>query len=298
MALRPSPASIAAPAPSTPPNASDEVEGSRIKSLTMSIRLLTAMAAVGGPIGVSELARRVGESKARIHRHLLTLRDAGILIQGGDERYRLGWMLFDLGQAAAAQFDIASIAAPAMRELRDATRLTVMLGQRTGDEVIVSQTVDSESMIAVTVRKGLRVSAHGSSMGRVMLAFTSPEEQQRILAKRLTGATGRTLVDKAAVRERLAHIRVHHWEVAAGESQHGVSAIASPLLDAGGSFVGVLAIIGTQPQIGDPPDRALIERVERCAKSISGLIGAPTYANGGAAHATSRPVKPRGARRE
>ncbi|MDP9083043.1 MAG: helix-turn-helix domain-containing protein [Pseudomonadota bacterium] len=109
--------------------------GSRIKSLSMTIRLLTEMAHAGSAIGVTDIARRVGESKARIHRHLQTLRDAGILAQSdSDERYRLGWVLFELGQAAASQFEVADIAAPAMRRLRDATHLTVLLGQRDGDD--------------------------------------------------------------------------------------------------------------------------------------------------------------------
>ncbi len=255
----------------------DEAEGSRIKSLAMSIRLLTAMSAAGGPIGVSDLARRVGESKARIHRHLLTLRDAGILIQGSDERYRLGWVLFDLGQAAAAQFDIASTATPAMTTLRNATGLTVMLGQRTGDEVIVSHTVDSENMIAVTVRKGLRVTAHGSSMGRVMLAFASPEEQARILGKRLTGFTSNSMTDRAAIRPRLAQIRENLWEFAGGESQHGVNAIAAPVLDANEHLVAVVAVIGTHMAIGDPPNAQLVAHVRACAAAVSGLLGSQAF---------------------
>ena len=253
----------------------DDNAGSRIKSLSMTIRLLTAMADGGAPVGVSELARRVGESKARIHRHLQTLRDAGLLSQSdANGPYRLGWVLFELGQAAAAQFDVGDAAMTPMRTLRDATRLTVLLGQRDGDEMIVSHTLDSEGMIAVRVRKGLRLPAHGSAMGRVMLAYASAEDQKRILSQRLAARTTQTMTLVTHVRKRLADIRERRFEVSNGESEAGVAAIASPVLDDKNKMVAVVSLIGTQLQIGETPRPELLANLDRCAASISAELRA------------------------
>jgi IclR family KDG regulon transcriptional repressor len=251
---------------------------SRIKSVVLTIRILNEIAAVGGPIGVSDLARRLGEAKARIHRHLLTLRDAGLLSQGdSDDRYRLGWALFELGQAAAAQFDIAAIAEPAMRQLRDATRLTTILSQRTGDEMIVTQSFDSESMIAVTVRKGMRVPAHRSAMGRIMLAFATAEDQKRILATPLPGIVPGTTVDRAAVRSRLPAILETLLESSRAETQFGVDAIAAPILDSDDKLVAVVSILGTGMQIGEPVKPELITLLRKCSATISGALNSTAY---------------------
>ncbi len=258
------------------PNAADkadEVDGSRIKSVALTITLLNEIAAAGGPMRVSDLARRVGEAKGRIHRHLLTLRDAGILVQsGGDERYRLGWKLFELGQAAVKQFDIGEIAGPALRKLRDETRLTVLLGLRDGDQVIISHSIDSVFDIAVTVRKGQRLPAHGSAMGRVMLAFASPEDQRRILSKPLTGTSPRTMTDRDTIVKRLAQVRERLYDVSEGESQHGVTVLSAPILDAAGHLVAIAAIIGTQQQVSTPISPVLLDPLVRCVNSISAAL--------------------------
>ncbi len=250
-----------------------ESDGSRIKSLSMTIRLLTEMAHGGRPVGVTELARRVGESKARIHRHLQTLRDAGLLAQShADERYRLGWVLFELGQAAAAQFDIAEIATAAMRQLRDSTHLTVILGQRDGDEVMICQTIESERMIAVTARKGLRLPARYSAMGRVMLAFATPHDQQRIWrlpAPRDQQSRRHTLEQ---MREKLARIRERRFEISEGESASGISGIAAPILDKNSNLIAMVGVVGTKSQVGDGSKRKLIDLVLGCAATIAAVL--------------------------
>ncbi|MBN9428686.1 MAG: IclR family transcriptional regulator [Burkholderiales bacterium] len=268
-------------APPAEPEAEAEdrkVDGSQIKSVSLTIRLLNEMAAAGEPIGVSELARRVGEAKARIHRHLLTLREAGILMQSaGSDRYQLGWKLFELGQAAIEQFNIMDIAAAPMRALRDATRLTVLLGQRAGDEVVVTHTFDSESMIAVTVRKGLRVPAHGSASGRVMLAFAPQDDRERILSRPLKPLTANTPTDSRAVREQLERIRRELYDCAASESQYGVNSLAAPVLDEMDRFIAVIAVVGTQMQVGVPPEPALVDQVRACAAQISAALNSRAY---------------------
>lgn len=272
------------PLPEDAAEQTDVGDNGRIKSVALTIRILNEIATVGGPIGVSDLARRLGEAKARIHRHLLTLRDAGLLAQGkDDDRYRLGWALFELGQGARAQYDIAALAEPALRELRNSTRLSVILSQRDGDEMIVTKSFDSESMIAVTVRKGMRVPAHRSAMGRIMLAFTSAEDQNRILSLPLPGISPGTTIDAAKVRARLPIVRKQLYEIARAETQFGVDAVAAPLLDANDKLVAAISIIGTAVQIGDPPNPMLLAQLRDCAAKISLGLYSKAYAAPGRA---------------
>ena len=272
------------------PDADDDADAdakttpeARIKSVILTFRVIEELALAGEPIGVSELARRIGEAKARIHRHLLTLRDLGVLAQDkGSERYLLGWKLFQLGQAAANQSDIQSIAEPHMRRLRDATKLTVMLSLPAGDEMIVAHTVESEASIVVTVRKGLRLPAHGSAHGRLMLAFASPATVNRILARPLRRMTPETLIDPALVRERLAKCRRALLESANNETSYGVNALAAPILNHSDELAAAVGIIGTQAQIKHPADPGQIQSVRGCAQAISAALGSDYYVRVGA----------------
>src|SRR5690606_16947563 len=90
------------------------------QSVAMSVRILDELAAFGQPIGVSELARRLNESKGRVHRHLATMRALGLVSQEAvTERYGLGWKIFQLGSAANESFGIRRIAEEHLVRLRD-----------------------------------------------------------------------------------------------------------------------------------------------------------------------------------
>lgn len=66
-----------------------------VRSVLMAVRVLEAMALAGGPLRVSDLARRLTEPKGRVHRHLVTLRHAGLVAQEETtESYHLTWRMF------------------------------------------------------------------------------------------------------------------------------------------------------------------------------------------------------------
>ena len=75
--------------------------GSMVRSIAVAFKLLDTMVRAGEPMRITEIARQLGEGKAKVHRHLSTLRALGVVEQEKtSEKYRLGWKLFQLGQAA------------------------------------------------------------------------------------------------------------------------------------------------------------------------------------------------------
>lgn len=249
-----------------------------IKSVALTFRVLFELARSKEALGVSELARRLGEARAAVHKHLITLRGLGIVMQSAPtDRYRLGWKLVELGLAAEAQVGIIAIADPYLKRLRDETGLTAFLEQANGEKMVVSHSIPSESMIAVTVRKGLEAPVHGSAGGRVMLAFSSEDVQDRMLAGSLKPMSDRMMTDAAEVRRRLALIRQRMYDTTAGESPSGIHSLAAPVLDEGGSFVAAVGIIGTQAQIQVPPEKPQVDLVQQCAATISKAIQSDAY---------------------
>ena len=109
-----------------------------IQSVVVATRVLEALAESRAAVGVTELARRLGEPKARVHRHLSTLRTVGLVDQdGATDRYRLGWKLFQFGEAAAEQFDLRRVAEPFLMQLRDVTKETAVLAVPVNGEPLV-----------------------------------------------------------------------------------------------------------------------------------------------------------------
>src|SRR5699024_2901851 len=68
--------------------------GAMIQSVVMTGQILEALAAAGAPMRLTALANYLGEPKARMHRHLSTLRHLGFVEQDPQtECYRLGLKL-------------------------------------------------------------------------------------------------------------------------------------------------------------------------------------------------------------
>ena len=265
----------------TPQNARNEERqnGSVVQSVVVATEVLDALAAAGEPVRLTDLANRLGMPKARVYRHLATLRSLGLVGQDdAGERYSLGWRLFHLGQAAGAQFEISALARPYMTRLRDALHQTVVLSVPADGEALTVAVVESNNMVTITVREGLRLPPHASAQGRIVLAFSPDEVVERQLARKVEALTPNATTDPKKVRARdLDHIRQSLFEIAPGENILGITALAAPILDRTGQLAGVIAVVGAEQDIPNPPDKAQLDLVQRCAAEMSARLSSDAY---------------------
>ncbi|MGG5811760.1 IclR family transcriptional regulator [Falsiroseomonas sp. CW058] len=251
---------------------------SAVRSVLMAVRVLEAMALAGGPLRVSDLARQLDEPKGRVHRHLVTLRQAGLVAQEeATERYHLTWRMFQIGQAAGEQFDLKRVAEPAMHRLRDQLSQSVLLAVPTGGDPLVVHALEAPNKVSITVQPGNRPAAHCSAQGRIMLAFAPEDVRQRVLAGPLEPLTPHSLTDPAVLRARLALLRERLWETAPSEAMLGINVLAAPLFAAGEVLVGSLGLVGSVQFVPDPPEPAMLAALHAAAGEISARLGSARY---------------------
>jgi DNA-binding IclR family transcriptional regulator len=249
-----------------------------IQSVLMAGHIIEALAAAGQPMRLTALANQLGEPKAKMYRHLSTLRHLGFVDQDAQtECYRLGPKLVHIGQAATDQFDLRRLAEPYMVRLRDLTHQTVVLSMPASGDAIVNAVVDSPNLVTISVRLGYRLPAHASAQGRVTLAFTPAATQQRVLARKLQAFTPRTVVDPTELRARLARIRERLYEVSMDETMLGISAVAAPVLNFENELVGVIALVGTTQHVHDPVDPEQLKLLQACTKAMSLKLNSAGY---------------------
>jgi IclR family acetate operon transcriptional repressor len=249
-----------------------------IQSVVMAGQIIEALAAAGQPMRLTALANQLGEPKAKMYRHLSTLRYLGFVDQDAQtECYRLGPKLVHIGQAATDQFDLRRLAEPYMVRLRDLTRQTIVLSMPASGDAIVNAVVDSPNLVTISVRLGYRLPAHASAQGRVTLAFTPMATQQRILARKLQAFTPRTIVDPAELRARLKRIRERLYEISMDETLLGISAVAAPVLNFENELIGVIAVVGTTQHVHDPVDPEQLKLLQACTKAMSLKLNSTGY---------------------
>lgn len=269
--LKPKPVKAGAGAASRKPNS--------VEAVKVAMRMLNEMALARRAMRITELADKMGETKPRIHRHLATLKEMGMVEQEqATERYRLGWRLFQLGEAAGAQFDLRYRAEPYLIKLRDELRQTAVLAIPINDQPMIIATADNiYARICISVKPGNRPLPHCSAFGRLMLAYSSREAQQALLSDALLAETDNSLTDRQAVLDRLPLIRKRLYDYAAGEMMVGINTVVVPVFRDDDVLAGAIGIVGSVQEIPDPPHPAQIALLQQYAEELSIQLNSNAY---------------------
>jgi DNA-binding IclR family transcriptional regulator len=250
-----------------------------VEAVKVAVRILDELALAQRAMGVTELADALGETKPRIHRHLSTLREVGIVEQDqSTDRYRLGWRVFQLGEAAGTQFDLRTRAEPYLIRIRDELKETAVLAVPINGRPMVIASADSLfARITISVKPGNRPVPHSSALGRLTMAFSSRQLQDELLAGPLPADTPLSMTSPDAIRQRLALITEQFYEVSDGEVMTGVNTIAVPIFRDGDVLAGALSIVGSVQHIPNPPLRKHVDLLHECAGELSAQLNSNAY---------------------
>jgi hypothetical protein len=121
--------------------------------------------------------------------------------------YHLGIACFAIGQAALGQLDIRRVSLPYLRELNRQTRETIHLTVRHGLSAVYVEKLDSPEQLRIHSRIGAAVPLYCTAVGKIMLAYMSDDERDRVLPqlglKRLTPNTVGSLQELKAELHRV-----------------------------------------------------------------------------------------------
>jgi len=260
-----------------------------VQAVGVAFAVLEELANSGVPVGTSELARRLQQTKARVHRYLVTLRELGFVEKdAASNRYRLGWKAYRFGITVAESFDLRNLAESHLARLHVDSGQTVALAIPAGlADVTVIEALTRSDQVAITIRPGSVIPAASSALGRVMLAFQPQPSREAALASPLPALTEQSPRDAATVQRMLDTVRARWYEVAVNERLPGVAALAAPIFDDRGRPVASVCVIGLQGVITEPPAPALLAQVQHAAARISAELRSTTWE---AAPAPGRPA--------
>src|SRR5215510_14401625 len=130
-------------------------KGPATETVDLSLRLLERLASSSEPIGVSDLAREFGSSKATVYRHLQTLVLHGFVHQESTTmRYAAGIKLFILGERLRERFDILPVAREDMVRLREETAQPVTLSALVESQVVVLEVLQGQAVVNFGTQPG------------------------------------------------------------------------------------------------------------------------------------------------
>ena len=244
-----------------------------VMAIRLVLEILEALA-TRDTVGITELAKALDTTKARVFRHLRTLVDQRYAVQDeASERYAAGPKLISLSRAAALTpaEGFMRLSRPTLQWLRDECGHTVNLSHVYGDTVSIVETLQGKAFIGVTMRTHEQMPLHSTAAGKLLLAEklvkqgTLPEEP-------LYKFTDNTILDTETLRMELTRVHEQGWAGAPEETVLGINALSAPIRDHRGELVGMISVLSFIQFIPRQPPRELVEAVKRAAAEITGLL--------------------------
>lgn len=239
--------------PAGPDNSGAPLSSSRVQSVDRAVSLLRAVADAGSDGAATvALGEACGLNRATAWRLLSTLETHGLVVSDrASGRWSLGPGLVDIARSAGSDVvlrDVHEVLESVAHQTGETAALAVV---RQGSLTYVDEVYPTAIISASW--SGKPVSLHATSTGKVLLAWSTEEEQARLMPRRLKRYTETTITDRRALRADLEQSRERGYATCRGEFDMSAWGVSAPVLDRTGRLLGVLSIWG-------PPTRVVPER--------------------------------------
>lgn len=236
---------------------------------------LTAMILMGerGSMRLVDIASELGIARSTAHRLLVTMREAGFVIQPiGSRQYALGPTFAGLASPVVAHDDLIAAARPALTGLRRATEETVNLLTRLGADVYFLDGVESPRTVRVGLKNGTRLPVVASAAGIAMLAELSPERVERViyLSKRVRP------VDEGWVADQIASVRALGYAVSLGLALDDLHEVGVAFQYNPGHHIAALTVAAPAQRLDAARARELGPLLRQVAKQLATQLSRQT----------------------
>jgi IclR family KDG regulon transcriptional repressor len=193
--------------------------------------------------GVTEVARALGMSKSSAHELLMTLDGVGLLRRTEGGRYRLGWRLLSLSRTLVHTNGVRRRAVAVLRDAVARMGETMHLAVYDRGSVIYVERSRPEHSLPLPTAPGVRLPAHPSALGKVLLAQQPEEAVGDFLAgPPLRRYTPTTIVQADALRHELEGVRAEGVAYDREEIIPGLCCVGAPIREASGEVVAAISV--------------------------------------------------------
>lgn len=255
-------------------NETDRTANTLVPAVAKAFRLLDFLSASPEPLGVSELARRLGMGKSTIHGLVTTLQAFGAVeTVDGAKRYRIGRGLHALAMRGSGKLDVRTVARPSLERLAAQTEQTSFLGIVGGDYVTILDLVHGRPTMSVSAPVGSSIPLLAGAVGKAVLAtWDKARRDDYLRSGKLRKFTAHSIVDPDAYERAVADAIARGAALDIDEYVDGMRAAAAPINDSGGQLAAVIWVAAFSRHIDAAALASIAEAVAREARGISSQL--------------------------
>lgn len=247
----------------------------RIQSVARALTIIDTMAEAGGELALNEISGRLGLAKTTVHGLISTLKVFGYVQQSSfNGKYRLGVRLFEVGNIVSNGWEVRVVAVPYIQKLVEEMGETVHLAMLDKQEVLYIDKRESSGSLRIVSQVGMRLPAHCTGVGKVLMAHLAPEERRQIVElKGLQRYTRNTITDPAALEAELERVKKQGYAVDNEEIMDSLRCVAAPIRDQGGNVVSAVSISGPISRMQGARFQKALDLCVATAHEISADLG-------------------------
>lgn len=240
-----------------------------INAVEMSMRILETLRELEGA-GVTEIAERVGTTKATVHNHLRTLEQEDLVVQEESGEYDVGLRFLDMAHYAKSRFPISQIVEDEVDKLAGESGEMALFTVEEHWQGVTLYVAYGENAVQTPIYIGNREPLHNTAVGKAILAHKPEEEIERFLDEEgLTPVTEQTITDRDEFLAELEEVRKRGIAYNREEAIHGLVGVGAPIKRHNGTVTGALSIIGPGSRMEDDRlEREFADMITRSANII------------------------------
>jgi IclR family transcriptional regulator, KDG regulon repressor len=248
---------------------------SAVQSVDRALELLEVVVRAESAISLSDVSARVRLHKPTAHRLLQALSKHGLIKQDPDTRgYQAGLKLFELSSDVLSRMELRRQALPELTELCRRANETVHLAVLDDGDVIYIDKEETQQTIRMFSAIGKRGPAHCTGVGKVLLAYLSPDDLRRIIAtKGLKRYTSRTITSPTLLRRELDAIRERGYAIDNAEHEEEIRCAACPIRNHGGTVIAAVSLTAPVMRMSRERIDEIAPLVREYADRISSKMG-------------------------
>jgi IclR family transcriptional regulator, KDG regulon repressor len=245
-----------------------------VKPVYKALVMLQAIGEAGRDLSLREVCELTGLPKSTAYKYLRTMRECGFLAHDElNDTYRIGPMIWQLGESVDEQQRLRETALPLMNALRDRFDETVNLGVLDRTEVVYLEMVESAKTLRMRAHLGGRDPVYSTGLGKALLAALPDDSWRQHLPPRLTPRTKRTVTSFAALQRDIDAARERGYAVEHGENEDDGVCMAAPIRDATGRVLAAISVAAPANRVDTKLERSIGVAVRDTAAAISERLG-------------------------
>ncbi|MDO9527434.1 MAG: IclR family transcriptional regulator [Gemmobacter sp.] len=222
---------------------------------------------------LSAICREIETPKSSVLNLMRALVQSGY-VDHRDGLYKLSAKSFVLASAMLSRRTYPEAALPSLRRLVEATGETAKISEITteGDEFVYIAKVESRHSLRFAATVGDRRPLHSTAAGLALLSAMPLAAVQSYLQRAtFTPLTSLTKTRRIDVANAIDQARDRGLAITTGESTLGLSAVAAPVIGAGGHLSAL--VLGAPTERFDARSEEFIEKTVATAREISAMMG-------------------------